>query len=45
MYVVPDARGSGLSRAILTALEDDAARLGARTSCSRPAIASMPLSA
>ncbi|HTT27962.1 MAG TPA: GNAT family N-acetyltransferase [Solirubrobacteraceae bacterium] len=29
MYVVPDARGRGLSRAILSALEDRAAALGA----------------
>jgi putative acetyltransferase len=29
MYVVPDARGRGLSRAILRALEDRAAALGA----------------
>jgi putative acetyltransferase len=31
MYVVPDARGQGLSRAILAALEDEAASLGANS--------------
>jgi putative acetyltransferase len=31
MYVVPDARGRGLSRAILAALEAEAAHLGATT--------------